>query len=361
MNNDIKFNNRPPVVLSIFFPAVLFIYLTLGYFINYFEISSGSKIDLFSQSGEISSARFVSSKDLNSVIKDTVYTDQDTWIELVLPEQHAYLHYRDGRKVKYPVSTGAGNFGVSVESRPGLFAIFYRNAHHISSQFNSADMYHFMAFNQGIGFHSINGTGYYVHLGVRPSSKGCIRLTHDGARELFNATEMGTLVLVHSYNSNRVVAFAPKGFKNKKEYSKEEYRVMLARNLKNVLDGNYYISNRDYFVLDPKVIPISGAYIAYNKKPSQSQNAPMVNYTFTVQRDNLNVNKLNEIEMSRQFESIDEDDVESVITKTVNSETTKDQSSNKYVYNSKEDELIVKKYFYNPIGILPYFGPNSRR
>lgn len=359
MNQNSNNTTRSPILFSIFLPAIFSIYLVLGYFANSINIPNGHNVDLFSESGDFNSIRFISSKDLNSVVKDTVYTDKDSWVEIIIPEQMAYLHKRDGTTLKYPVSTGVGNFGVSVESRPGLFAIFYRNAHHKSSQFDNADMYHFMAFNQGIGFHSINGTGYYVHLGVRPSSKGCIRLKHDHARDLFNATEMGTLVLAHSRNNKRTVAFAPEGFNNPRELSKEEYRILLARNLQNVLEGNYFVSNREYFVLDTKVLPISGAYIGYDKKFPEKHNSPRVNYTYTVLRDKLRTYTNNEIELENIFEVEDENLIEGDLLQ-VSIEETKDVNPNKYIYTSAEDEMVVKKYFNNPIGVLPYFGPNRR-
>ena len=359
MNQNFKNTNRSPILFSIFLPAIFSVFLIIGFVVNLFEIPKGYNIDLFSESGEFKNTRFISSKDLNSTIIDTVYTDKDTWIEIVIPEQMAYLHYRDGTVLKYPISTGVGNYGVSVTTRPGLFAIFYRNAHHLSSQFDNADMYHFMAFNQGIGFHSINGTGYYAHLGVRPSSKGCVRLKHDHARDLFNATEMGTLVLAHSNNYKRRVAFAPEGFKNPEDFSKEDYRIMLARNLQNILEGNYFVSNREYFVIDSKTIPISGAYIGYDKNLPEKHSAPRVNYTYTVLRDKL-ISSINvDIQQDESYE-VEDEILEDPELLHVNNQENKTENSNKYVYSSIEDELLVKKYFNNPIGVLPYFPPNRR-
>lgn len=359
MNQNINNTTRSPIIFSIFLPAIFSIYLIVGFIANFINIPTGYNVDLFSESGDYSTTRFISSHDLNSVVKDTVYTDKDSWVEIIIPEQIAYLHKRDGTTIKYPISTGVGNFGVSVETRPGLFAIFYRNAHHKSSQFDNADMYHFMAFNQGIGFHSINGTGYYAHLGVRPSSKGCVRLKHDHARDLFNATEMGTLVLAHSRNNKRTVAFAPKEFENHKQFSKEDYRILLARNLHNVLEGNYFVSNREYFVLDSKVLPVSGAYIGYDKKFPEKHNSPRVNYTYTVLSDKLKVSSNVEVEIAGEV-IVEEENIDPNSMMQVSNEEVKTENPNKYVYSSVEDEIIVKKYFNNPIGVLPYFPPNRR-
>ena len=102
-----------------------------------------------------------------------------------------------------------------------------------------------MPFNQGIGFHSIDGTGYYAHLGVRPSSHGCIRMKHDDAETLFRDSPMGTLVLATNGYSARTIAFAPENFENPREYTKDEYKAMLALNLYNLLNGKYYTEERE--------------------------------------------------------------------------------------------------------------------
>jgi len=109
-------------------------------------------------------ANILSDEDLSRGLKDTVYTDMECWLELKVHEQMLYQHWRDGKVTKYPVSTGNKYISKGVEARPGLFAIFYRNPHHKSVQFNDAALYHFMTFNQGIGFHSLAGTGYYAYL-----------------------------------------------------------------------------------------------------------------------------------------------------------------------------------------------------
>src|SRR5690606_7927492 len=99
----------------------------------------------------LSKLGLMSVSDLKKPIMDTVYTDKDVWFELRVDEQHVYQHWRDGRTVKFPVSSGNKFISKSVEARPGVFAIFYRNPHHKSSQFDDASLYHFQTFNQGIG------------------------------------------------------------------------------------------------------------------------------------------------------------------------------------------------------------------
>lgn len=299
---------------------------------------------------KLSKLGLMSVSDLKKPIMDTVYTDKDVWFELRVDEQHVYQHWRDGRTVKFPVSSGNKFISKSVEARPGVFAIFYRNPHHKSSQFDDASLYHFQTFNQGIGFHSLNGTGYYGNLGVRPSSHGCIRMSHKDAEQMFNDAEMGTLVLVHySGKYARTVGFAPKGYKGR-EYTQEEQKRMLAENLLNVLNGNYFTAKREFFVVDPKVIPMSGIYVGYDKKLPKIQKMPTATYYFKMNPDKL---KMRQNYETYWEEKDAEGDFHLVAAGNKNEEAQQ--------LSVSSDEELVKKYFHNPIGILPYFPPSKPR
>jgi lipoprotein-anchoring transpeptidase ErfK/SrfK len=308
-----------------------------------------------SKGGEIKNAgkfNILSSEDLSGNIKDTVYTDKETWLELKIDQQMLYQHWRDGHVEKYPISSGNNKGGdpEALESRPGLFAIFHKEEHHQSSQFNSANMYHFMPFNQGIGFHSIDGTGYYANLGVRPSSHGCIRMKHADAEKLFGETPLGTLVLATKGYSARAIAFAPEGFENERTYEKDEYKRMLAGNLYNILNGKYYVEEREKFVVDPKVIPVSGVYISYDNKIPAKQIIPRNYVAFYEKKDKIEINPGKEI-----LKENTADEFVSLVNYEVTDSIKKDKSVLKI--NSTDD--LVKQYFNNPIGVLPYFGPKK--
>jgi len=297
-----------------------------------------------------SMANILSEEDLSSNIKDTVYTDKDCWLELRIDQQMLYQHWRSGKVEKYPVSTGNKYLSRSVESRPGLFAIFHKNAHHQSTQYNGADMYHFMPFNQGIGFHSMNGTGYYGSLGVAPSSHGCIRMRHNDVAKVFRECDLGTLVLSHSGYSARTVGFAPEGYSNDEEYSKEEIKEMLAENLYNILEGNYYITSRKFFVIDPKIIPISGIYISYNQRIPSKQKFPTTSYYIEQQID-----RLTQIKILTGLLSADD----FINTEFFTGIEIEEDESEEQFEEKPESKEMINKYFRNPIGILPYYGPND--
>lgn len=300
----------------------------------------------------IGKVNILSDKDLSQGLKDTVYTNLDCWLELRPNEQMLYQHWRDGKTVKYPITSGNKFLSKGVEARPGIFAIFYKNPMHKSVQFNDAALYHFMTFNQGIGFHSLAGTGYYQFLGVRPVSHGCIRMRHEDAKKLFSDCPMGTLVLVHRGYTSRTVGFAPKDFKNEKEYTKEEYKLMLAENLLNVLEGKYYKQERHYFVVDPKIIPVSGIYISYDRKIPEKQKLPKNTLRITFRTDRVSVNT-DALEIMDSAQAYNEFALNKFFVNLYEVKT-----DNKDLISSTED--LVKKYFHNPIGILPYFPPTNK-
>jgi len=337
------------------YPALLTLLLLIGLPANLesntFQDKGFKEIGISSEHSNFN-INILSETDLSMGIKDTVYTDKDTWLELRIDQQMLYQHWRDGRVVSYPISSGNKFLDRSIESRPGLFAIFVKEERHESSQYNNAEMYHFMPFNQGIGFHSLNGTGYYGNLGVRPSSHGCIRMRHADVKKLFGETPLGTIVLAHRGYTARTVGFAPKDFENKEEYSKDEFKKMLAENLANVLSGDYYMRDRKFFVIDPKVIPTSGIYISYDRKIPEKQKMNKSTYLFLNNTDWLS---MRERHIHINPEDKNEDLNNLIAALFIDEKDIKKDNSPDYF----SDAELVKKYFHNPIGILPYFPPKK--
>lgn len=355
-------NSNSGKLFSFFAPVVLALFLFSG-FISNAEESSNTKFkrnDGFYELGTKQKAEgkinLLSATDLSSPVKDTVYTDKDMWLEVRVDKQQVYEHWRDGRVVSFPVSSGNKFIHEAVEARPGLFAIFYRNEHHKSSQFDDASLYHFQTFNQGIGFHALDGTGYYHNLGVRPSSHGCIRMRHEDARQLYKDAEMGTLVIAHTGNSKRIVSFAPKDYKQTKEYSKDEYKEMLAKNLYNVLNGNYFIEEREFFVVDPKVIPAWGVYNGYDAVLPQRQKSPQHIYNFRQSNDRM---ASGEISIHREIIYDEENGINEFNLKEAILNENDLKNSKNSIADVTSKEGLIKKYYHNPIGILPYYGPKK--
>lgn len=298
---------------------------------------------------DINFSAMLANEEFSHNLRDTVYTDRDLWLELRIDRQMLYVHYRDGRIISYPVSTGIPYASKSVESRPGLYAIFLKEEVHLSTQFNNARMNYYMPYNMGIGFHGLPGTGYYSHLGVRPSSHGCIRMRNEDARTLFKQCDIGTLVLSHKGYSARTIAFAPEGFTNGSDYTREDYFKILAYNLGTILEGKYFINPPRRIVIDGTKIPKSGITVASANLIPDTQLLPFSVAEPEIINDKIKTLSVKKELVSREFSS----------EYTANLEITEEESNISDATSLEIDPEKIKKYSYNPLGILPYFGPKK--
>ena len=271
---------------------------------------------------KVNFSALLAAEEFSKNLRDTIYTADNLWLEFRIDQQRLYVHYRDGRTISYPVSSGI----------PG--------AH--KSQLN-----YFMAFNMGVGFHGLPGTGYYVHLGVRPSSHGCIRMRNDDVKELFRQCKIGTLVLSHKGHTNRTIAFAPEGFKNDAEYTKDDYINMLAYNLGSIMEGKYFITPPKRFIIDGTIIPKSGVNVLSTTDIPEKQMLPFAVARFETGSDLLDDSKFNSaaqiIESGSMAENFGVSENDSISTGSVQLAVGPE---------------MIKKYVHNPLGILPYFPPN---
>lgn len=108
-----------------------------------------------------------------------------------LAQQRLYALDGNGYIVlSYPVSSGKSGFATPT----GHFRIYNKSLSAYSQKYD-ATMTNWMAFtpNGGYGMHGLLGSSYYRRLGS-PASHGCVRLTREGARELFGYVKVGTPV-----------------------------------------------------------------------------------------------------------------------------------------------------------------------
>lgn len=338
---------------SYLLPLLLCVFLFMGFALEPVKSKKVSRQDLHEEVSEnsdktpkVNFSALLAAEEFSKNLRDTIYTADNLWLEFRIDQQRLYVHYRDGRTISYPVSSGIPGAHKSVDSRPGLFAIFHMNEAHKSSQFQS-QLNYFMAFNMGVGFHGLPGTGYYVHLGVRPSSHGCIRMRNDDVKELFRQCKIGTLVLSHKGHTNRTVAFAPEGFKNDAEYTKEDYINMLAYNLGSIMEGKYFITPPKRFIIDGTIIPKSGVNVLSTTNIPEKQMLPFAVARFETGSDMLDDSKFNSatqvLEPGLVTENFGVSENDSISTGTVQLAVGPE---------------MIKKYVHNPLGILPYFPPN---
>ncbi len=350
-NNESRSGNENAGIGVMIFPFIFTAILLFGFT----QLRTGERTPLNTnntslnnndKTPKINFTALLAQDEFSSELRDTVYTDKDIYLELRIDEQRVYVHYKDGHVKSYPVSTGNKFLNKGIESRPGLFAIFLKEELHLSSQFDDAKMFYYMPFNMGIGFHSLAGTGYYGNLGVRPSSHGCIRMSASDVKVMFKECQVGTLVLVHRGSSARVIAFAPEGFKNEREYTKDDYMNLLAYNLNSLYEGKYFINPPKRFIIDPAVIPRIGYFIGSTDDIPERQQIPLALNTPEMKNDVLGAGHEN-------FESIDK--LDSSIAKELGLD-----ADNSYVASDIDSSPeLVHKLVYNPIGILPYFPPNK--
>jgi len=206
-----------------------------------------------------------------SSLKDTLFTTGDYFIEVNLETQIAYLHSRYDSIKSFGVSTGTARVKDGIETKEGVFAIQFKVERWHSVQFDSTLMLHFMTFNWGVGFHALAGKSYYKYLGVKRSSHGCVRVSKEDAKDIYNKVKYGTPVIVHKGNPAVYIGFA--------EYNDPDLQYLEYPDLKNVISdrleklykGEYLLRPKAKLLIDNKNVTHSGLPIGDGTKIKKRQ------------------------------------------------------------------------------------------
>ena len=204
-------------------------------------------------------------------LRDTVYTDKDNFIEVNLLTQQATLYSRDGSEFHFLVSSGTKRVEKGMETNEGLFAIQWKARKMHSVQFDSTLMLNWMGFNNGIGFHALQGKSYYRYLGKKNVSHGCVRVSREDAKTIYEKVEKGTPVLVHKGNSALKIAFTSEG-ESYHQYSYSDTFKRLKERFQKLYDGDYLISSNKKILVDEKNIYSGGLPIGNSELISTRQN-----------------------------------------------------------------------------------------
>lgn len=204
-------------------------------------------------------------------LRDTVYTNKNYFIEVNLLTQQATLYSRDGSEFHFPISSGTKRVEKGMETNEGLFAIQWKARKMHSVQFDSTLMLNWMGFNNGIGFHALQGKSYYKYLGKKNVSHGCVRVSREDAQILFEKVERGTPVLVHKGNSAIQIAFTSEG-ESYNQYSYSETYKQLKERYQKLYDGNYLISSNEKILVDENNIYSGGLPIGNTELIPTRQN-----------------------------------------------------------------------------------------
>lgn len=204
-------------------------------------------------------------------LRDTVYTEKDNYIKVNLLTQQATLYSRDGSEFHFPISSGTKKVEKGMETNTGLFAIHWKAKKQYSVQFDSTVMLNWMGFNNGIGFHALQGKSYYTYLGKKNVSHGCIRLSREDAQLVYEKVERGTPVLVQKGNSVITIAFTSED-ESYNQYPYSETYKLLKKRYQLIYDGDYLISSNEKIIVDENNIFSNGLPIGNSELIPAKQN-----------------------------------------------------------------------------------------
>jgi len=139
--------------------------------------------------------------------RDTVYTTDSVYLEVNLKKQNVTVHFRDGSSRTFLISSGNPYIREGMATPMGIFTVQNMVTMALSKQFNNARLHNWIGVQGGVGFHGLDGSGYYGYLGVRPSSHGCMRMSKEEIAKMYKLVHPGALIMVHGENPARVVAF----------------------------------------------------------------------------------------------------------------------------------------------------------
>lgn len=140
-------------------------------------------------------------------LRDTLFTTDSVWLEVDLSDQDVTLHFRDGSTRSFLISSGNPYIRDGIATPTGIFTVQNKVPMAISRQFDDARLHNWIGVYGGVGFHGLDGNGYYWNLGKRASSHGCIRMAREEIRDMYDLVHVGAPILVRDAEPARVIAF----------------------------------------------------------------------------------------------------------------------------------------------------------
>jgi len=216
-------------------------------------------------------------------VLDTVYTEKKVIIEVLLDKQRVILHKKNLGTDTLLCSTGTDLVKDGVKTNRGIFIVKNKFPILISKQFNNTECLNWVGFNYGIGFHALKSKGYYWSLGKRPTSHGCIRLSQESAKKLYDEVEIETPIIIHKSDYARVIKFLPENFTYDTNYTRKEIKHILKEKLNLLYSGKYYTRKYPIIVLTHKYIGHDGIDIGDKFKVPKVQEVPsLINLNSTI-------------------------------------------------------------------------------
>jgi len=242
-------------LISFISPVLVTIFLGCGLF--YTTEASLRAIDATPISTKVSNLEFIP-------FRDTAFVFGDRYMILDLKKQQVTLYVRDSANRIFNISSGNPYISEGMETPTGIFTIMSKSPLAISKQFNDAKLHSWMGINGNIGFHGLDGNGYYWNLGRRPSSHGCVRISREDGKKLYGLVPLGTPVFVVKGAPVIIPAFAKKNDAinaSDLQLAKRNAETVdfINNRLQEFYNGNQF-HHRSRLVLDGKTIIGSRGY-----------------------------------------------------------------------------------------------------
>jgi hypothetical protein len=206
-----------------------------------------------------------------SSLKDTLFTTGDYFIEVNLETQMAYLHSRFDSIKSFSVSTGTKRLKDGIETKEGVFTIQFKVERWRSVQFDSTLMLHFMTFNWGVGFHALAGNSYYKFLGVKRSSHGCVRVSKEDAKDIYDKVKYGTPVIIHKGNPAVFIGFANTNDPDLQYLEYRDLKNIFTERLEKLYRGEYLLKPNAKLLIDNKNVTHAGLPVGDGNKIERRQ------------------------------------------------------------------------------------------
>ena len=231
-------------------------------------------------------------------VKDTLFTLTNNFIEVNLKTQRAILHQKNDSDLVFLISTGNPNISEGIETPQGIFTVQNKNPLATSKQFNDAKLFNWIGVSGNVGFHGLEGKKYYATLGKRASSHGCIRISIEDGKILYDKVKPGTPVIVHNAEPARVISFIDSNVVYNYKYqfidqSLKPFRKFINQRLENLYKGNSFIENHEKFVFNGKYILKGWKFDEGDfKRVPNKQKEPILGSFLVSKFDNLTVSIL---------------------------------------------------------------------
>jgi hypothetical protein len=231
-------------------------------------------------------------------VKDTLFTLTNNFIEVNLKTQRAILHQKNDSDLVFLISTGNPNISEGIETPQGIFTVQNKSPLATSKQFNDAKLFNWIGVSGNVGFHGLEGKKYYATLGKRASSHGCIRISIEDGKILYDKVKPGTPVIVHDNEPARVISFIDSNVINNYKYqiidqSLKKFRKYVNQRLENLYKGYGFIENHEKFVFNGKYILKGWKFDEGDfKRVPNKQKEPILGSFLVSKFDNLTVSIL---------------------------------------------------------------------